>query len=502
VVGGRAISIEEAPWQVAVVAIDSVEGGGKISTLCGGAILSEREILTSAECMYDFYEMTPARVPTEDLFVTAGQSQFKASEAETKGVHVNEVRIHPYYEINTSGASADDLALLKLETPLTVGSTEKAISLVSTGTLLSEGTGVSVAAYGQESFPSEPNGDLNSLGMTLTFPRRCGGEADALFLCAAAAGGSVCFSDFGAGLELPGSPTQLAGITVDLQQTEEGPCSDGAVGFFANLAAPEIRDWIDGDNAPPHAPRGGGVAIRGATTVGHALTCEPGTWSYSPSITYEFIDSGTGQVLQQGPSSTYTLTTTDVGATISCEVLATNAGGTAFARTGALAPITAAPSSVRPPPSPPTSTVPASSPPASGTPSAPAVAGEPGSVTLAALKIAVNRGAALVRLHCQGHATCAGKLTLTATEAVKHKGRKRSRFVTVGSASFSIAGEATRSVNVALSSAGLRLFAEAHGLLSASVTLNQRKPVPPATRRTSVELVLSQTHGEKRRGRK
>ena len=70
--------------------------------------------------------------------------------------------------------------------------------------------------------------------------------------------------------------------------------------------------------------------------VRETLSCEPGGWSNSPTFTYVFIDSNDGEVLQQGPSPTYTLTKADIGRSILCEVLAANAGGTGVGRTLAL----------------------------------------------------------------------------------------------------------------------------------------------------------------------
>ncbi len=123
-------------------------------------------------------------------------------------------------------------------------------------------------------------------------------------------------------------------MTDSTQVIDGKPCLDGSVGGFANVAAPEIRDFIvEDDPAPPRAPRGGGVSISGVTEPGHALSCEPGFWTNEATFTYIFIDSVGGQILQQGASSTYNLTGADVGRSILCQVLAANAGGTGIVRT-------------------------------------------------------------------------------------------------------------------------------------------------------------------------
>jgi hypothetical protein len=453
VVGGHKISIEEAPWQVAVVALDA-SGASMVPVLCGGAIRGPSEILTAAECVYNFEadRAHPPAVPAEDIFVAAGLSEFKATEAEAKGVHVSEVRVHPYYEPSAVNASPDDLAILKLAAPLTLGgATVSTIELVSAGVQLPEGTPVSFASYGRESLETGPDGSLNSIGMGLVFPQRCGGLNNALFLCASGPGGAVCFNDIGSGLELPGSRASLAGIADYTQEQEGGPCQNAAIGFFANLAAPEISDWIAGSETPPHAPRGGGAVISGRTVVGNALTCSSGVWLYNPAITISFVNGLSGQVLQRGASSTYALSAADVGRRILCEVRASNEGGTAFGRTEPLRAVTAPPSS--PPPS-------------------NASAGAEASATTVASVASLGRVArvrgktARVRVRCKGITECEGSLRLIArvreSRNGPHHGRDRARKVVVGVASgFFVPAGGVETLHIHLSREGEKLVRRA-----------------------------------------
>jgi len=195
------------------------------------------------------------------------------------------------------------------------------------------------------------NGMLYSIGMTLRFSRECGGAAGALFLCASTPSGSLCFGDSGSGLTIPGSPATLTGVADTVELTSGKPCLQGALGGFANVAAPEIRDFIEGGEEPPRAPQGGGVVIRGVPTAGKSLSCEHGSWSNDPVFSYAFVDSADNEILQQGSSPTYALSGADVGRAIFCAVQAANAGGTGVARTMALSPVRPAP--VPAPPQPP-----------------------------------------------------------------------------------------------------------------------------------------------------
>jgi hypothetical protein len=83
-------------------------------------------------------------------------------------------------------------------------------------------------------------------------------------------------------------------------------------------------------------------SISGSTTVGSTLTASSGTWSGSPSFTYQFqrCNPGCGSVGGNTASSTYALTAADVGATIQVVVTATNGGGSAQATSAAVGPVT------------------------------------------------------------------------------------------------------------------------------------------------------------------
>jgi hypothetical protein len=356
VVGGTLVSIEEVPWQVAIFAEFEVLGE-KATLLCGGSILDPSHIVTAAHCAFD--PLTEKQLSPTSFVVVAGASTITAKEikegATVQAGLVEGVRVHPYFEY-VSPEDADDVAVLKLKEPLKVTSAVKPIALTSSTSSPPEGTSVTLSGYGEENpITGELNEKLYSISMTLGFSRGCGGAADALFLCGSNPAGSACYGDSGGGV-IEVSPHALMGVV----DNGEGECGHGSVNGFANLTAPEIRDFVEGNDAPPRAPRGGGVVIRGVTTAGRSLSCEPGSWSNAPTFTYAFINKANGQVLQRASSSTYVLSEADVGRTIYCEVQAATAGGTGVARTGALPAVkTAAVGSPLPLPLPPSPAIPA-----------------------------------------------------------------------------------------------------------------------------------------------
>jgi hypothetical protein len=119
--------------------------------------------------------------------------------------------------------------------------------------------------------------------MTVGFSRQYGGEVDAVFLCASTPTGAGCNGDSGSGLTY-GSIPVLVGIMDTGEIVSGEPCSGGSDNGFVNVAAPEIREFIEGSENPPIAPRGGGVTIHAVPKVGDMATCESGSWSGSPTF--------------------------------------------------------------------------------------------------------------------------------------------------------------------------------------------------------------------------
>jgi hypothetical protein len=338
IVGGSPISITKAPWQVVVIAVVSQEE----ALICGGSILNETEVLTAAHCVFN--PNTSQQFAPTKIVIGAGASNINVEpEQVTLG---EEVRVHPYFVYNPAAQTAvpDDVAVLKLAQPLSFNPGVQAISPVPAGSLLKEGASLNLTGFGAENpLTGELNGELNSIGMTLGFSGQCGGATDALFLCASSPRGSDCFGDSGSGLTVPGPPAMLAGVTDTVQIIAGKACVDGAIGGYANLAAPEIGDFVfKHEAAPPRAPEGEITpSIDGVPVVGNTLSCQPGTWANTPtSFDYAFISSTNGQVLQDGPSSTYELTPADIGRAILCEEFAGNEGGTGIGRSQAETPVT------------------------------------------------------------------------------------------------------------------------------------------------------------------
>ncbi len=516
IVGGSQIAIERAPWQVALLGEIPVELEGErgvLRELCGGAILGETRVLTAAHCMFD--PETGEQAPAEDFLVVAGSSDLDQRESTEQSVAVAGVRVHPYFSYAVGPGGPDDVAVLRLNRSLNLaGTAARAISVASADSRPTESSQVQLSGFGQQSTYFDPSGKLYSLGMRLGASSACGGEADALFLCASAPTGSACGGDSGSGLTTAGGTPALIGILSTIEVISGEQCDHDAYNGFTDLTAPEISDFVASEgSSPPKAPRGGaGFELTSPwrePETGESLTCSPGSWSGSPTFTYSFIESADRQVLQSGASSVYQLTAADIGRTILCELQAANAGGTAVERTAALAAVTAGDTETgevvrklteaeaaerkareaaeKPPAAPPPPTgewcgegyVPC--------------AGEPtpGSVWLIDSALTVqDNGIVLVKLDCKEDTPCSGKLTLLAKTTGEAKGKQKApRTITIGSRTFSITADKTVIVEFKLNVVGRALLGAADGRLGAALRVLKSLPAPSHTHTQDVRLV-------------
>jgi hypothetical protein len=465
---------------VTVEAVFKTAKGSTNSILCGGSIIDASHILTAAHCV--FAAPPDERIPPNDFIVIAGTANLKSHEAEERAVAVSGVRVHPYYtyDPDSGHVNPDDVAMLELAEPLVFGPVVRSIPLAPLGVYPAEGTVFGFTGFGQESSsPEELNGALYSLSMSLGSTEECGedkGENNAVLLCASSPSGSPCSGDSGSGLTTAESSPALIGVMNDGAVVGGRGCTAGASNSFANLAAPEIQDFIDGSESPPRAPRGGGASCTAVNPiVGGSMTCTPGTWSNEPSFTYTFVDSATGQTLQSSASSEYKFTAADAGAAVFMRLQASNPGGTGREQTPPTGPVAPAPAAEIEPPAAPS-----------------------GHVSIAGTRIVVRgNNRAEVKLACAGTGTCRGRLTLTVRTRGqgKNKGKRRGpEAMAIGAVSFSIPAGKTVTVDLGLNSLGRALLSSDHGRLSASLTLLKSSPSPLQTRIDNVQLVQYNRH--------
>jgi hypothetical protein len=340
IINGQISAITQFPWQVLIWNVGGEESFG----FCGGAIVSSTKIVTAAHCVD--VEGTTRTLPAEDLGVIAGASEVlietgEVAPATAQQAEVATVHVDPRY-VPEQGNVQDDLAVLTLKTPLDLSRSvgAAAIGLVAARATPAPGTLLTVSGYGRqkgaETPDNQPNGKLYSATLTAISSDECResvGANSAVLLCASSGTSATCEGDSGGPL-VEGTPAVLVGL-VDFGLSG---CPVDRPYVFTNLAAPEIRAFVEGALSPPVAPRLGSpptLKSVGPEPVAFSpLTCEPGTWSESPNFSYTFqLENGTRRkVLQNGAKKVYIPTSADIGAPITCLVEASNAGGVGTAR--------------------------------------------------------------------------------------------------------------------------------------------------------------------------
>jgi hypothetical protein len=328
VYGGTPIDPRAAPWTVAV--LQKLPSGHGF--LCSGTIIDATHVVTAAHCVFDD---RGARARPETLTVKAGTGDglsTAAAGAEQDRV-VSSFRIHPAYSFDLR-AVADDVAVVELSKPLELrGPYVQAASLPDPVEAFPTGREVLLAGFGAKARGVKSDGVLSSARGIVSEQGTCVNgddgllrEANAVVLCAVAPRGGSCEADSGGGLVVPASH-ELLGVL------DAGECAERGALQSANVAAPEILRFIQGDDHPPAAPR-----VQPATFVrldarGPSLTCSSGGWRGRPRLTYAFVSTTDGRVLQEGASTTYRPKGLPAGL-VSCRVTATTAGGSAMLSSG------------------------------------------------------------------------------------------------------------------------------------------------------------------------
>lgn len=207
VVGGSPANIEQLPWQ-ALVIVDPE------NRLCGGSILDSQWIVTVAHCVSGY---GPSQID-----VHVGVSTL-AERSSTNQIPLAEVIVHPSWD---AANFRNDIALLKLSTPVTFGSSMEPIALpigIDAAAWPAVNTSATISGWGATEFGGGPSNQLRSAQVQIlggpgdAACGRYGGNFDAAIeICAGLPGGGVdsCQGDSGSPLviDVAGTPV-LGGLT-------------------------------------------------------------------------------------------------------------------------------------------------------------------------------------------------------------------------------------------------------------------------------------------------
>ncbi|XP_058808167.1 trypsin-1-like [Phymastichus coffea] len=224
IVGGRETSIEEHPWQVSLQAYGF--------HFCGGSIISEKVILTAGHCTQSY----PAKMMT----VRVGSSRTAEGGAL---LQVDEIVRHENFKINMFGIPENDVAILKLKTPVTLGKTTQPIPLFDLAEEAIEGSLATISGWGATVEGGNAPASLRTVDVPIVTKTVCGrayqnwGGIPEGQICAAypQGGKDTCQGD-------SGGPLVIAGRQAGIVSWGNGCARKGYPGVYTEIAA--VRDWI------------------------------------------------------------------------------------------------------------------------------------------------------------------------------------------------------------------------------------------------------------------
>jgi len=336
IVGGTQATIADAPWQVGLISANAAdEWNGQF---CGGSIIATQWIATAAHCVVSGSTVSsPASIR-----ILAGQATLSTT-TNNRAVAVSNIYVHPLYG---SSGDGDDIALIKLSSPLTLvpGSVQKidiptAAPAVSSTDLI---TGWGDQASGSGNYPTVMRkAQLQVFADNICATAYGAGYSNAKMVCAANASYTIdtCQGDSGGPMaHNTGTAWVLDGIT----SFGQGCASFGYPGVYTEVF--NYSSWIATTTAT--TPAAGTFTtvpvptITGIKRAGKTLTANEGGWSPEPTTyTYRWLSSatknGTYAPITRATSKTYLLKTSDRNKFIKVEVTAVKSGFTSAKSTSA-----------------------------------------------------------------------------------------------------------------------------------------------------------------------
>lgn len=281
IIGGSSIGIQDAPWQVALLYANQPNNFD--AQFCGGSLISDVWILTAAHCVDD--------LGASGLKILAGQNTL--SKTNYSGLTVSQIVVHPNWDSSTKN---NDIALLKLATPISISDQQRPISLAES---VRPNTGTAAFITGW--------GDTNKSVYTNTYPEilqaatvflvadsTCTGRYSnfnsSTMLCAAHPSyvTDSCQGDSGGPLAVRDSQNtwRLEGVT----SFGTGCATSPYPGVYAEVAT--FREWIESNVTLPSVPSTSStISLSGTPATNSIISIDPVTWEGypTPSISYSWF---------------------------------------------------------------------------------------------------------------------------------------------------------------------------------------------------------------------
>jgi secreted trypsin-like serine protease len=243
IIGGRPAGLGQFPWQVSLQVTD--QSNPLRAHFCGGSIYNEKWIVTAAHCTYGL-------IPKE-VAIVAGTIKLDSTSPR---VAVDAIFVHHLYNRDRNHPD-NDIALLRLQTPLTFGAQVRKIALISPAeetSKLNAGTLLDVTGWGSTAEGGNVVRDLQYVTVPYVERARCNrplaydGQITDNMICAGVevGGKDSCQGDSGGPLATRDTGVErLAGVV----SWGEGCARPDKVGVYARVA--KFKDWVERCVAAP-----------------------------------------------------------------------------------------------------------------------------------------------------------------------------------------------------------------------------------------------------------
>jgi len=243
IIGGEPAPVDAWPFAAQVMVEE-----GDFSGFCGGTVLAPDWVLTAGHCVVDRND----QLLTADAFQVITGTHLLMS-ADGTWSEVSEVRLHPDFFVDRFSAPNNDLALLKLSTPVD----EPSVPVAAVSPPAGEPATVIGWGLTDPDTTTDLSEVLREVGVPVVSNAACnaeyGGIITDVMLCAGVLDGSAdaCIGDSGGPLLVEGSNgyTQLGIVSFG---------QDCALSYGVYTRLSEFDGWISGiTGVDPEVPEGG-----------------------------------------------------------------------------------------------------------------------------------------------------------------------------------------------------------------------------------------------------
>jgi secreted trypsin-like serine protease len=239
IVGGTAATIDQYPWQAAIMSSD------QNSQYCGGALVHAQWVLTAAHCFVDD-QNGDAITPVDQIGVALGRTDWTLNDGQF--ILIEQLILHPDYL--GSGKASGDVALLKLAQPATLGPNVAVIPMATAADAAQTATGITawVSGWGNTTFNGTGSNTLLAVDVPILDNQACidaGFGVIASHLCAGGVENKdSCQGDSGGPLVVPNAQNNgsiLAGVVS--YGPDNGCGLAGIPGVYERVSS--WADWVN-----------------------------------------------------------------------------------------------------------------------------------------------------------------------------------------------------------------------------------------------------------------